>query len=72
MTKSGELDKAVSYVVYRFPKGEKMNINNAENILAITRSTSFILDDGKNPFDFKYLVTALDRLSNESKAVKVK
>ena len=49
-----------------------MNINNAENILAITRSTSFILDDGKNPFDFKYLVTALDRLSNESKAVKVK
>ncbi|MBR4366675.1 MAG: family 10 glycosylhydrolase, partial [Bacteroidaceae bacterium] len=46
-----ELDKAVSYVVYRFPKGEKMNINNAENILAITRSTSFILDDGKNPFD---------------------
>jgi uncharacterized lipoprotein YddW (UPF0748 family) len=67
-----ELDKAVSYVVYRFPKGEKMNINNAENILAITRSTSFILDDGKNPFDFKYLVTALDRLSNESKAVKVK
>ena len=67
-----ELDKAVSYVVYRFPKGEKMNINNAENVLAITRSTSFILDDGKNPFDFKYLVTALDRLSNESKAVKVK
>ena len=67
-----EMDKAINYVVYRFAKGEKKNINNAEHILTITRSTSVILDSNKNPFDYSYLVTALDHMQNESKAVKVK
>ena len=67
-----EMDKAAGYVVYRFAKGEKHDISNAENILAITRSCSLTLDSRENPFSYTYLVTALDRLHNESKAVKAK
>lgn len=61
-------DMAVKYVVYRFNKGEKVNIADASKIVAITTNTFYKLpyNDGKTKY--KYVVTALDRMQNESKA----
>ena len=65
-------DEAVRYVVYRFEKGEKINLDNPMNIATITSDTMFRLPyvDGKK--QYTYVVTSLDRMSNESKGVKKK
>ena len=67
-----EMDEAVQYVVYRFKNGEKINISDPSHIVKITRDTFYKLpyEDGKTKF--QYVVTALDRLHNESKTVKKK
>ncbi|MBR6948508.1 MAG: hypothetical protein IKH53_11205, partial [Muribaculaceae bacterium] len=59
------LQQAVRYVVYRFPKGKKGSLDNADAILAITGETSFVLPDG-GKVQWQYAVTALDRCWNES------
>ncbi len=67
-----ELDEARWYVVYRFEKGEKVDTDNPAHIVAITEKTMLKLpyQDGKQRYT--YVVTALDRLQNESKKVKIK
>ncbi len=62
-----EMDRAVQYAVYRFEKKEKVDLESAANLVAITRNTYLKLPyvDGKRRY--KYVVTALDRLHNESK-----
>jgi uncharacterized lipoprotein YddW (UPF0748 family) len=60
------------YVVYRFAKGEKVDIEDASKILAVTSATSLKLPYRDGSQQWVYVVTALDRLSNESKAVKKK
>ena len=67
-----EMDRAVQYVVYRFDGKEKVNIDDASHIVAITRNNFYKLpyDDGKTKY--RYVVTALDRLHNESKSVSKK
>ena len=67
-----EMDRAVQYVVYRFDGKEKVNIDDASHIVAITRNNFYKLpyDDGKTRY--RYVVTALDRLHNESKSVSKK
>lgn len=67
-----EMDKAVQYVVYRFDNKEKIDLNDPSHIVAITRDTFYNLpyDDGKTKY--QYVVTALDRLHNESKPAKKK
>ena len=63
-------DIAARYVVYRFAEGETVNLNDPTKIVAITTSTFYRLpyNDGKQRFT--YVVTVLDRMSNESKPVK--
>lgn len=58
------------YVVYRFEKGEQVDIDDASKIIAITPDTYIKLpyEDGKK--QFTYVVTALDRVGNESKTAK--
>ena len=63
-------DEAVRYVVYRFRKGERVNIDDASKIVAVTGLTSYELPAEKDKST--WVVTALDRLSNESKIKKVK
>lgn len=63
-------DEAVRYVVYRFAKGERVDIQDASKIVSITGSTSYELPRVKDKST--WVVTALDRLSNESKIKKVK
>ena len=64
-----EMNRAVQYVVYRFNDKEKVNIDDPSNIVAITRDNFYKLpyEDGKTKY--RYVVTALDRLHNESKSV---
>lgn len=67
-----EMDRAVQYVIYRFDAKEKIDIDDPSHIVAITRNTFYKLpyDNGKTKY--RYVVTALDRLHNESKGVKKK
>ena len=65
-------DQAVKYVVYRFGAKEKIDTNDPSKICAITTQPFYKLPyvDGKEKW--VYVVTALDRLQNESKAVTKK
>lgn len=65
-----EMDRVRQYVIYRFDKGEKVNLDQADHILGITSAYSFTVPSAKKGATI--LVTALDRLHNESKPVKVK
>ena len=67
-----EMDRAVQYVVYCFGDKERVNIDDASHIVAVTRNNFYKLPykDGKNKY--RYVVTALDRLHNESKSVSKK
>ncbi|MEV4224209.1 family 10 glycosylhydrolase [Nonomuraea sp. NPDC049725] len=59
---------ARSYAVYRMPKsGDDCHTTDARNLVAVVNGPSFTA-----PSAGTYLVTSLDRLHNESKAVKVK
>ncbi|MNR00246.1 hypothetical protein D3C85_1160130 [compost metagenome] len=68
--KAKDGETASGYVVYRFNEGEKIDVLNARHIVRITfEDYSFFLDTnvekGKR---YSYLVTALDRIKNESEA----
>ena len=65
-------DKAEKYVVYRFRKGERQDYNNPANIFSITQQPFVKLPYENGSQKWVYAVTALDRLQNESKAVKTK
>lgn len=67
-----EMDRAVQYVVYRFENKEDVDIEDPSKIVAITRKNYVKLpyNDGKTKY--RYVVTALDRLHNESKSVSKK
>ena len=66
-----EMDAPHRYVVYCFEKGEKVNLESAENILAITSKTFYVLPkEMKGKYTF--VITVLDRLQNESKGYKCK
>lgn len=64
-----EMNRAIQYVVYRFNDKKKVNIDDPSHIVAITRDNFYKLpyEDGKTKY--RYVVTALDRLHNESKSV---
>ena len=68
----GWQNEARQYVVYRFASDEKVNTNDASKIVTITSDTFLKLpyNNGRTPYT--YVVTALDRIHNESKAVKKK
>lgn len=66
------MNKAARYVVYRFDNDEKIDIENPGRIVAITRDTYYKLPYNDGTTKYKYVVTALDRLHNESKKVTKK
>ena len=65
-------DQVNRYVVYRFEKGERIDLNNAEKIVAVTYNTRYKLPYNGGHKGYTYVVTALDRVGNESKGVKRK
>ena len=68
---SGWQDEATRYAVYRFDKGEKVNLDDCSHLKTIVSDTFYELPDNEQT-PCVYVVTALDRMQNESKAVKVK
>ena len=63
-------DKAEKYVVYRFAKEEKVDTNDPSKIVAITNRTFLKLPYAEGRMKYTYVVSALNRLQNESKTVK--
>ena len=60
------------YVVYRFANGEKIHLEDPSKILAVTSNTMYKLPYVNGLSRYTYIVTSLDRMSNESKGVKKK
>lgn len=65
-------DVVTKYVVYRFEDKEKVDINNPSRIIAVTNQTFIQLPYNKGDVKYTYVVTSLDRMSNESKGKKRK
>lgn len=63
-----EMDRATRYAVYRFAKGEKIALDDASHLVAVTSGTFLKLPYDNGRRKYTYIVTALDRLHNESKA----
>jgi hypothetical protein len=63
-----EMDKAVGYIVYLNPVGQKFDAANPENIFTITRENKIVFKPNSRKLRRKYEVriSALDRLHNES------
>ena len=59
------------YVVYCFADKEKVNLNDASKIVAITDNIYYKIPDSEQG-SRTYVVTVLDRMQNESKGVKCK
>ena len=59
----GKTDDAVRFAVYRFDSPEEIDINRAENIVAVTPNLFY-----KPTQSGTYVVTAIDRVNNESEA----
>lgn len=62
-------NEAVKYVVYEFCNGEKIDLQNSSNIRAITSDTFYKIPSVAHVGlrSSTFVVTALDRMSNESK-----
>ena len=65
-------DEATRYAVYRFALGEDVNTDDPSHIVAITGNTWLKLPYVNGSQKYTYIVTALDRLQNESKGAKKK
>ena len=64
-------EKAQKFVVYRFRKGERVNINDATKIMKVTPDNFIVIPYENGTMKYTYVVTALDAFHNESKPVKV-
>lgn len=65
-------DEATKYVVYCFKRGEDINTDDPSHIVAITTDCFYEIPTMLAEGRYVYVVTALDRLQNESKGVKKK
>ena len=63
-------ENAQYYVIYRFGNREKTNLNDPSKIVAITRSTSYVLPYQDGSAKYTYVITSVDRFHNESKKGK--
>ena len=68
----GWKDAAANYVVYRFNQGDKVTVDDASKIVAITSDTHYEMPQETPGTKCTYAVTALDRMQNESSYKKVK
>lgn len=63
-----EMDKAAYFCVYRFDTNEPINLDDASKMQKIVRKPTYTIPSTKENKKHKYVVTALDRLQNESEA----
>ena len=67
----GWQDEATRYAVYRFDKSEKVDLHDTSHLKAIVSDTFYEMPANEQA-PCVYVVTALDRMQNESKEVRVK
>ena len=67
-----EMQRAVRYVVYRFADKEDVDLEDPGHIVAITNKPFYKLPYKDGQTKYRYVVTALDRMWNESKSVSKK
>lgn len=60
------------FVIYRFGKHERKDLNNPAHIVGTTRNTFYLLPYNNGNEKYTYVVTAVDRFHNESKKGKAK
>ena len=65
-------EAAQYFVIYRFGKKEKVNLNDPSKIVKITKDTSYLLPYNYGKEKYKYVVTSVDKFHNESKKGKSK
>ncbi len=65
-----EMNRAVSYAIYRSDDSGKLDTRDSRYLVTVTRDCSYVLP--KDALGHTYVITALDRLQNESKGVKVR
>ena len=63
-TAPGQEKERLRYVIYRFGNNEEIDLERNDRIVAIQRERSYKVTEGRK--SGTYVVTALDRLSNES------
>lgn len=63
---TSDMDSAAYYVVYRFNKGDIIDIEAANKIITVTKNTFFTDTLTVKHTAYNYVVTAVDRLHNES------
>ncbi|MFN8353875.1 MAG: family 10 glycosylhydrolase [Spirosomataceae bacterium] len=68
--KAADGDTAYYYVVYRFEKGEVVDLSKPDHIAGFAREPMFVDRIALADKKYLYLVTAVDRLHNESMASK--
>lgn len=56
----------LQFAIYRFESGSKINTNSSNNLIDIVRGNSYVDKLSSPNSNFVYVVTALDRLHNES------
>lgn len=69
---NGWKDEAVKYVVYQFKPGESVDISDPSHIVSLTTHQSLETVKPAESGKYIYVVTALDRMSNESEIAKKK
>ncbi len=69
-----EMQRQLYFCVYRFNPDEIIDLHSTAHLIAITRETTLLLPYKKGTQEYVYVVTAVDRMHNESqgKARKVK
>lgn len=68
---NNKLDEARSYIVYKTPVGERLNMADPRSIYAITTATKLHVAKRKGKKQkYEFRVSALDRLNNESSATQ--
>ena len=69
---SNNPESANYFVVYRFRKGERINIDDATKIMKVTPDNFYVIPYENGNTQYTYAVTAVDAFHNESKEVKIK
>ena len=69
---NGWKDEAVKYAVYQFKPGESVDISDPSHIVSLTTHQSLETVKPAESGKYIYVVTALDRMSNESEIAKKK
>ena len=63
-----EMDRAAYFCIYRFEPNERINTNDAAKLQKMVRKPEYAIPSSKDRKKYKYVVTAVDRLYNESAA----